>query len=468
MAKKKRIEVLDVVDFSEKGEGVGRWKNKKVLLPFTIPGEKVEAEIGKGRKGLIRGKVKAVLEKSPFREDSPCPYFQACGGCTFQHLSYSKELEWKYHLVRRTLKKALPSFSEKKILPPLESPQIYRYRNKMELSFSRKRWLTTEEIQSQNEFRKDFALGMHVRGRFDRVVYLRQCHLLSQKAEELLSKIGPFFEASGLSIYHSKSHEGFLRFAILREAFHTGEIMVNWVSSIRNEAFAKEVASFLAGQGAYTVINNISSRWAQVSYGDQEYVDHGLGYILEKLGDFTFQISSQSFFQVNTLQVERMYRLIPQWLELRKEDIVYDFYSGIGTISIYLSPHVKKVIGFEIIPQAIQNSLQNCEINRVQNCQFIQGDVKDYFQNPSSPSLPKPQVILLDPPRPGVHPKVLSCILQIRPREILYISCNPLTLARDLAYLTEKGDYDIQKVQPIDMFPRTPHIESLVLLKLRK
>jgi len=361
-------------------------------------------------------------------------------------------------------------FKTIEVLPTLPAPEIYFYRNKMEYSFANLRWLTENEITSSEKFEKDFALGLHVPKYYDKVLDIDQCWLLSEKSNQILRAVKDFARQSDLLPYSTTDHSGFWRFLVIRESKWLNQMMVNLVTADHFQG--DKIIQFLAQQLIQpfpfitTVVHNISRKKAQIAFGDEEHIIFGTGFIEELLGSKKYRISANSFFQTNSRQAERLYQLIGDWGHFQNDQIVYDLYSGAGGIAIYIANQVDRVIGFELISAAIEDAKINCQINAIENCHFIPGDLKDNLSKPAEIiwQYGKPATVIIDPPRSGLHPKLPENILQLQPEKIIYVSCNPASLARDLNLLC-KGHFKIIAVQPVDMFPHTAHCEVVVLLE---
>lgn len=443
--------LVKIQSLSEKGEGRGYIQGKPFTLRGVFPGDVVEVEKKKRRVRFV-----SLREKSPERVEPRCPHTEDCGGCTLQELSYSAQLRFKEE-------KVLSCFSkldlEKVWRPIVPSPEVFGYRNKMEFTFSRKRWIPRKEAKREGEVEKGPALGLHAPGRFDKVVDLKECHLISPRLQTVFQKAKSFLLSSRASIYSTRDHEGFLRFLILREGKNTGDLLVNLVTRTRKKEFMARFADYLASLGVTSVVNGVTSRLAQVSTAESLFVDFGKEYLEEQLGEFRFFISPYAFFQVNTKMAEKLFQTLVEWGDWKSTDRVVDCYAGSGTISIYLSPLVKEVVGLEVLPEAVSDARRNAERNRVLNCQFRVCDLAKEELN-----LFGFEAAVLDPPRAGVHPRLLRRIGKSRGiRRVLYVSCNPKTMAEDiwgfLAY-----DFQVHWLCPFDMFPHTPHVECAALL----
>ena len=321
-------------------------------------------------------------------------------------------------------------------------------------------------MQRKDELGNELALGLHVPQRYDKVVNLEECWLQSEVSSAILNTVREICKGWNLSVYSTEKHEGYLRHLVIREGKRTGELMVNLVTSYDWQEAMQNMTTLLLKHypEITTIVNNITTRKSMVAFGEQEKVYHGPGFIIEKLGDYTFRISANSFFQTNTLQAEKLYNIAKQFAELKSTDIVYDLYSGTGAIAIFLSDAVERVIGIEVVESAITDAERNAELNRISNCYFLQGELKDRLTKDSQwlNEHPRPTLVVADPPRSGMHEKVVHQIIKLSPERIVYVSCNPATQARDAALLGG-GGFTLQKIQPIDMFPHTDHIEAVAL-----
>lgn len=389
----------------------------------------------------------------------------------WQHVGYQAQLEFKRQHVVDALER-IGGFREVPVNATLGSPQEFFYRNKMEFSFG-DRWLTKEDldkrVQEEGEHREHlFALGLHIPERFDKVLDIEECYLQSETSQGIVNTVRSFGLEKNLSIYSTHSHEGYLRNLVIREGRHTGEMMVNLVTSEDRPELMQELSSLLLSRypSITTMVNNITDRKSQVAIGDYERIYHGPGFITEKIGMRTYRISANSFFQTNTLQAERLYDVAATLAGLRADDVVFDLYSGTGTIALHVAGAVKEVVGIETVEPAVEDARRNALMNQVGNCTFILGDLKDKLTKDTAwlSDHGRATVMLIDPPRSGMHEKVVLEIAALRPERIVYVSCNPATQARDLKLLCSKVPYRFAGVQPVDMFPHTYHIENVVAL----
>ena len=470
--KKHSIVELELESIAFGGKAIAHLDGFTIFVERGLPRQRVNAKIILKKNNYAEARVIEVVSHSSTEVVPQCSYFGACGGCLFQNLNYQEQIAQKHRQVKESLEH-IGRFDDIDVLPTMPSPEIYYYRNKMEFSFANARWLTDDEIRSGKKFEKDFALGLHVTGHFDKVLDIEQCRLLSKQSNDVLRLVKDFARRSDYLPYTTADHSGFWRFLVIRESKRLNQMMANIVTADDPESttVVQSLAKELLKQYPFitTLVHNINRKKAQIAFGDEEHVIFGSGYIEELLGSTKYRISANSFFQTNSLQAERLYQLILNWGQFQKEQIVYDLYSGTGGIAIFIANFVKKVVGFELISQAIKDAQVNCQINGIENCNFLQGDLKDNLADPEQirEKFGQPSVIIIDPPRSGLHPKLPERILHLESEKIIYVSCNPATLARDLNLLC-KDNFKITAVQPVDMFPHTAHCEVVVLLERQK
>lgn len=460
--------ILKIESLAFGGKGVARVNDFVVFVANTLPKDIVLAKISHKKNSYAEAKCLQTLEESPLRIKPRCEYLPYCGGCQWQSLNYSSQLHYKRQQVVDSLER-IGGFREINIAETIASEMLYSYRNKMEFSFSDRRWLLPNE-SCLDEKSTNFALGLHGPNQYAKVVDIDRCYLQSELSNAILREVKEFAQRSGFPPYSNKTHSGFWRFLVIREGKNTGEIMVNLVTSWENPQLMESLAITLIAKYPQikSIVNNINSSRASVAFGEKERIIYGSDTILEKIGDFTFEISANSFFQTNTKQAERLYQKILEFADLKGDEIVYDLYCGIGTIAIFISKYVRKVVGIEIIEDAVRNAHRNCIRNGVKNCHFVLGDVKEELSNIEKLVIKfgRPHTVIVDPPRGGMHPKSVKELIKLAPNRIIYVSCNPTTMARDLKEFCEQR-YKLQLVQPVDMFPHTAHIESITLLKTR-
>ncbi len=457
--KKRRTAELDIIDLAFGGKGIAKPEGFPVFVDRTLPGDRVMVRITKKKKKYAEGRLVSIISPSPLREEAPCPYSGYCGGCRWQVLSYDKQLEYKKRHVKESLEHIglLKDISVKEVLP---SESVFGFRNKMEFSCSDRRWLMPHELENPDII-KGFGLGLHVPGTFDRVIDIEACLIQPDMGNEILEDIRSYIKSSGVPAYGLKTHEGFWRFVMLRSSTAFGTWMVNIVTKEENHDLLMPLAEKLMEKypAIKSIVNNITARKAGVATGEYEKLLAGEPYIKEKLGEFIFEISANSFFQTNTKGAEKLYSLVSRYAALSGKENVLDLYSGTGTIPIWLSKDAAAVTGIEIVESAVKDARKNAGLNNVENCEFLVGDIKTVL-----PGLNKKwDVMIIDPPRAGMHKDVVEQVINLAPEKIVYVSCNPATLARDLGML--KSHYRAVEVQPVDMFPHTFHIESVALLK---
>ena len=479
LAKPERGERLEIFtnSFAFEGKAVGRREDGYVVfIDGALANERVIAEVIKAKGSFAEAKLVSIIEPSPDRRAPICPYFGICGGCALQHMNYESQLYWKKAQVKDLFER-IGKIPDPPVRDVLGAASEFHYRNKMEFSFSDERWLTEEEISSDSRFDR-FALGMHVRNRFDRVIDTKVCFLPKPIVTDILDFTRAFTVRNHLGVYSpDDSPAGLTRFLVVKTSYATDEIMVNLVTSREEmevmEEYTRELLATVPG--ITTIINTINTRRAQVATGESEKVYHGEGTIRDKIGNAFFRISANSFFQANTLQAERLYEVAAEFAELQPTDTLWDLYSGTGTISLFVAGRVKQVLGIELVESAIADARANAEANGIANVEFIASDLRRALIEPPpfegggrrivDDARLAPNTMIIDPPRSGMHPDVIREILKLAPERIAYISCNPATQARDVALLAE--GYELLDLQPVDMFPQTYHIECVAKLRRR-
>jgi 23S rRNA (uracil1939-C5)-methyltransferase len=443
------------------GKGLAHVDDYVIFIKNAVPGDIVKTRIIKRKPNYAEAQILEIIKASPMRKDAPCPYFGWCGGCNWQNLDYQDQLQIKKDHVMESLMH-MSDLKDVQVHNTLPSPRIWGYRNKMEFSFSDRRWLLPVELD-QKEITRSYALGLHIPGTFDKILDIDYCYLQSETANTVLQIIDRYIIENGLKPYGIKSHEGFLRFLVIRESAFNEDILVNLVTGFKDKIQLEPLAQILHDKVSHVsgVVNTINRSKAQVATGDEEITLSGRNYIIEKLGPFEYKISANSFFQTNTLQAERLYQSVLDAAGLSGDEIVWDLYSGTGTISMLLATKAKYVIGFEIGKSAVDDAVSNTRDHGLENTRFLHGDIANTIQQESS----TPDVIIIDPPRVGMHPKVCAAVADSAAQRLVYVSCNPTTLARDIKILL--AQYTVIHVQPVDMFPHSYHIETVTLLEKR-
>ena len=460
--KKGQLLELEVYGIAFGGKGIAKVNGLTVFVENAVPMDHVLARIVKKKKQYAEARVDNLNKPSPFRVTPRCKYSGFCGGCKWQFLHYDKQLEYKQQHVVDSIERIGQIYGVP-VHPTIPSPEIFEYRNKMEFSCSDRRWLLPEEM-GKSDIDQNFALGLHVPGTFYKVLDTRVCLLQPELGNRILEDVRKFIRLSGVPVYGLRSHIGFWRFIMLRHSKAYNQWMVNIVTSKEDQRTVQALADQLVKTypEIVSVVNNITSRRAGVAMGEYEILLSGQPSIRDKIGKFEFEISANSFFQTNTQGAQRLYDTIKEYADLSGEETVVDLYCGTGAIAIFLSGAAKTVIGIEIAESAVNDSVNNCRINGISNCRFVLGDIKDKLAEFTV----TPDVMIIDPPRAGMHKDVVCKILELAPTRIVYVSCNPATMARDFGMLKES--YRVLEVQPVDMFPHTYHIESVAMLDKRQ
>ena len=470
MAKKNTEKIvfdhIQVLDAGAKGVSVAKAPDGKVIfIPNVVPGDVVDVQTFKKRKAYYEGKAVKFHEYSQHRVESICEHFGICGGCKWQNMKYSQQLYYKQNEVFNHLlrigKIELPEFE-----PILGSQKQFFYRNKMEFSFSNSRWLTEKEIGSDEDLGNRNALGFHIPKMWDKILDINKCHLQEDPSNAIRNEIRVFANEKGLTFFNPRNHEGLLRTLMMRTA-STGEIMV-LIQFFENDKVNSQLLldhifeKFPQITSLQYVVNNKAN---DTIYDQNIKLYKGRDYILEEMEGLKFSINAKSFYQTNSDQAYELYKITRDFAGLSGNEIVYDLYTGTGTIAQFVSKNAKKVIGVESVPEAIVDAKANAVRNEITNCEFYVGDMKVVFNETFIEQHGKPDVIITDPPRDGMHKDVIEQIMKIEPEKIVYVSCNSATQARDLALMDEK--YKVTRVRPVDMFPQTHHVENVVLLERR-
>jgi len=449
------------------GKGVARHDGLVVFVERALPGQRVRACIVKRRKGFAEARVEEVLQPSPDTAEPKCAHFGVCGGCATQNYPYQKQLEQKQAQVQDLFAR-LGRFTDVAVQPIIGCRETYHYRNKMEFTFSSRPWIVDLDQAGDTPSR---ALGLHVPGRFDKVLDIDECWLQHPVGNEILQWVKSRVTELELEPYDIKTHTGFLRYLVIRTtASELPEVMVNMVTSREEPERLKPLADDLvaAFPQVVSVMNNINTRKAAVAYGEWEILLNGKPTITEHIRGLSFDISANSFFQTNTRQAEVLYERIERACALTGEEVVYDLYCGTGTIALALARQAKEVAGFEVVSTAMEDAARNAMANEIYNARFFHADLSARYFTTQGKRLqrqvPPPDVVVTDPPRAGMHPKLVEEILSLGPGRVVYVSCNPATQVRDVRLLCD-GGYRLITIQPVDMFPHTPHVESLCVLE---
>ena len=472
MARKKKplpiLENIQITDCVAEGKSLARVNDMVVFVPFCVPGDIVDLQVRKKRHSYMEAEVIRFVEKSAVREEPFCEHFGVCGGCKWQNLPYDKQLEMKqrqvYEQLTRIGKVELPEF-----MPILGSRKIREYRNKLEFGCSNKRWMTREEIASGEPAGEMRAIGFHITGAFDKILPIHNCHLMDGLQNEIRNFIYQYAIDNDLTFFDLRQQTGLLRDVMVRNS-NTGEWMVLVQFHYDEEGDRERSLQLMEALAdrfpQITSLLYVDNQKCNDTFGDLELTLYkGNDHIFEIMEGLRFKVGPKSFYQTNTDQAYHLYSVARQFAGLTGEEVVYDLYTGTGTIANFVARSAKKVVGIEYVPEAIEDAKVNSDINGIGNTLFFAGDMKDILTDEFIAGHGRPDVIITDPPRAGMHPDVVETILRAKPRRIVYVSCNPATQARDLQLLDRL--YKVVAVQPVDMFPHTPHVENVVALELK-
>jgi len=465
MALKKGTEVeLTVESTAFKGKGVAKYDGIAVFVPGTAPGDIIKARITRKKKSFREAKVLEILQPSPKRIEPKCSHANVCGGCTWQHLPYTEQVKHKEQHVRDHMER-IAHIDPDIVQQIVKCDSEFYYRNKMEYSFGTKRWLTEEEIQ-RDEYVDDtaFAAGLHAPGRFDKILNLKECHLQDPVSYQILDFVRNHCIQYQIPAFDTYKKEGFMRHLVIRNSHFTDDLMVNLVTFRDEPETVNQLKDELLKEFPQitTIVNNVNDQPNPTAVGRFENVLYGPGFIVDKIGNHSFKIHANAFFQTNTRQAEKLYSVARDFAELDNGGHLFDLYCGVGTLSLYMADKADKVTGIEIVDVAIENARFNAKENNVENTEFVLGDMKDTFNDEFLDKNGRPDCVITDPPRSGMHPDVVEQLCNLDVNRLVYVSCNPSTMARDLKELKEF--YTIDAVQPVDMFPQTYHIEAVAKL----
>lgn len=472
MSRKKKpfpiLENVTITDVAAEGKSMARVNDLVVFVPFTVPGDIVDLQIKKKKHNYCEAEVARFVEYSQLRAKPMCEHFGVCGGCKWQNLPYEEQLRFKqkqvFDQLSRIGKVELPEFR-----PILGSAQTSEYRNKLEFGCSNKRWLTKEQIESGFKYDNMNGIGFHITGAFDKILPIEKCWLMDDTHNKIRNEIRDYAFATGMSFFDLRAQKGLLRDIIIRNS-NSGEWMVivqfhydEPGDEARALALLKHIGDAFPQITSLLYVNN---QKCNDTIGDQEVMVYkGEDHIIEKMEDLRFKVGPKSFYQTNTEQAYHLYCVARDFASLTGNELVYDLYTGTGTIANFVAGRARQVIGIEYVPEAIEDAKVNSGLNGISNTLFYAGDMKDILTDDFISAHGKPDVIITDPPRAGMHQDVVNTILNAAPDRIVYVSCNPATQARDLGLLDTS--YKVAAVQPVDMFPHTPHVENVVLLKRR-
>ena len=469
--KKKPLPVLEnvtITDYAAEGKALARVDDFVVFVPFAVPGDVVDLQVRRKKHSYCEAEIIRIVKPSDIRVKPQCAHFGLCGGCKWQSVPYAEQLKMKQRQVHDQLtrigKVELPD-----ILPILGSERTFGYRNKLEFGCSDKRWLTKEEVAAETEYTQMNAIGFHITGAFDKILPIEKCWLMDDLHNRIRNAIRDYAYATGMTFFNQRSKHGLLRDIVIRNS-DTGEWMVLvqfHYDEDGDEERAKALLQHIAdGFPEISSLLYVDNQKFNDTFNDLDIqVFKGNGYIYETMDGLKFKVGPKSFYQTNTDQALRLYSVARDFAGLTGEELVYDLYTGTGTIANFVARKARKVIGIEYVPEAIEDAKVNSEINGIDNTEFYAGDMKDILTDDFIAANGRPDVIITDPPRAGMHPDVVQTIIRTSAKRIVYVSCNPATQARDLALLDQY--YKVKAVQPVDMFPHTPHVENVVLLEIR-
>lgn len=483
------LENIAITDYAAEGKALARHDGKVFFITGAVPGDVADILVTKSKKDWGEGVAKKISHYSAERQTPFCKHFGVCGGCKWQMLPYEKQLQYKQQEAEQNLRR-IGKVTLPEIMPIIGADDDKHYRNKLEFTFSNKRYLLREEMPPPppeggacevSDVSKELsivegfevpplgtegALGFHVPRLFDKVIAIDECYLMNDINNSIRNTVRDFAKANNYPFYDIKQHTGWLRNIVIRYCT-TGQLMVNVIFNYDDEAERKKLLDHLLQQVPQitTLLFTINPKWNDSIYDLTPQVYFGKGYVEEKLEDFTFKISPKSFFQTNTKQAEKLYTVTRDFAGLTGNEVVYDLYCGTGSIGIFVSKGAKKIIGVEVIAEAIEDAKENAALNNITHAEFFAGDVIKICNDDFFTKHGRPDVIITDPPRAGMHEKLVNKLLEIAAPKIVYVSCNTATQARDIALLAEK--YNVEKIQPVDMFPHTHHIECVALLQLK-
>lgn len=466
MAKELKEIVLTIESIGFEGISIAREEGKVYFVKGGLPGDKVRAGILKNKKNYTDARLLEVLEPSPDRVEPKCEYFGSCGGCSWQSLKYEKQIEWKRKHIIDAFER-LGKIEAKLYNETMPSPKQFEYRNKMEFSFGDSKWLTLEQIASEETIDRSFALGLHVPGRYDKIIDIDKCHIQSEIGNKIINIMRAKALEIGVLPYSSTKNDGLLKSIVIRYSLANNEIMTILVSrpasNDKDEKFIKWYAEDFANEipEVNEVIHAVNNTRNTFASGDLT-VYKGKGYITEKILGIDYRISPFSFFQTNSSSLDNFISLIVETAQIEKDQVVWDLYCGTGSITLPASKKGGKVIGIELVESSIKDAKSNAKLNGIENAEFYCEDLHSTNISEKLLKLPKPDTIIVDPPRAGMNPNMVNLILEFNPKRVVYVSCNPATQARDIALMQDK--YYINTVTPVDMFPHTYHVESVAEL----
>lgn len=472
MSKKKNFPLLkniEITDFAAEGKAIARIDGIVVFVPYVVPGDVVDLQVVKKKHSFMEAKAVKFHKYSDFHVPAFCPHFGVCGGCKWQTLDYKKQIEYKQKQVidclERIAKVKIPS-----ILPIIGAEHTQGYRNKLEFSFSNKRWLTEEEIEQEIKYKDMNAVGFHIPGAFDKVLNIEKCYLMQDLQNRVRNSLRDFATENHISFFDLRAQTGVLRNLMFRSS-NSGEVMLVVQFHIIDEierGQAKSILKFLenAFPELTTIlwVNNLKCNDTMNDLNIEVY--KGQGFVYELMENLKFKVGPKSFYQTNNEQAYNLYKTVRNFCNFSGNELVYDLYTGTGTIANFVAKYCCHVIGIEYVPEAIKDAKENAQLNNIKNVIFLVGDMKDVLTTNFIKENGHPDIVITDPPRVGMHKDVVNVILKAAPKRIIYVSCNPATQARDVALLSEC--YNVEAIQPVDMFPHTQHIENVIFLEAKE
>lgn len=459
------LEEVTITDVAAEGKSIARVNDMVVFIPYGAPGDVVNVKLDKKKKNFAEGHIDRLISPSTIRVTPPCEHFGVCGGCKWQHLPYESQLHFKQKQVKDALER-IAKIKIPEIRPILGSSNIWEYRNKMEYTFSNRCWLTFEQLNSEEQFHDRNAVGFHIPGAFDKVLDIHKCHLQDDLSNRLRNFLREYAKEKGYSFYDLKAQHGLLRTMMVRITSIGQTMLLVSFGENDNESINDVMQAIKNKFPDLTSLLYVVNTKANDTFADLDIETYsGMSYIEEDMDGLRFRIGPKSFYQTNSRQAHELYKTVRELADLKGNELVYDLYTGTGTIANFVSKHCSKVIGIEYVPEAIADAKVNSEVNGINNTLFYAGDMKDVLTEDFVANHGRPDVMIIDPPRAGMHADVINVILSTKPERIVYVSCNPASQARDLALLD--CEYEVNAVQPVDMFPHTHHVENVVRLSKR-
>lgn len=459
------LEEVTITDVAAEGKSIARVNDMVVFIPYGAPGDVVNVKLDKKKKNFAEGHIDRLISPSTIRVTPPCEHFGVCGGCKWQHLPYESQLHFKQKQVKDALER-IAKIKIPEIRPILGSSNIWEYRNKMEYTFSNRCWLTFEQLNSEEQFHDRNAVGFHIPGAFDKVLDIHKCHLQDDLSNRLRNFLREYAKEKGYSFYDLKAQHGLLRTMMVRITSIGQTMLLVSFGENDNESINDVMQAIKNKFPDLTSLLYVVNTKANDTFADLDIETYsGMPYIEEDMDGLRFRIGPKSFYQTNSRQAHELYKTVRELADLKGDELVYDLYTGTGTIANFVSKHCSKVIGIEYVPEAIADAKVNSEVNGINNTLFYAGDMKDVLTEDFVANHGRPDVMIIDPPRAGMHADVINVILSTKPERIVYVSCNPASQARDLALLD--CEYEVNAVQPVDMFPHTHHVENVVRLSKR-